>query len=89
MISVLRVYAINPREWITPLVTFVLFLVPVATNLVRRIDHDTPSVPTRYRCVVTHYLVFQHRNVIMVWRVLPPSYTCLITNDVPAREQNI
>lgn len=43
VISTLRVYAINPRDWIAPSVTFVLFLVPVATNLVRAAIHGTPQ----------------------------------------------
>ncbi|EPT00191.1 hypothetical protein FOMPIDRAFT_90827 [Fomitopsis schrenkii] len=33
MISALRVYAINPRDWTMPFVVFGLFLVPVAANL--------------------------------------------------------
>ncbi|EPT00190.1 hypothetical protein FOMPIDRAFT_1050015 [Fomitopsis schrenkii] len=33
VISALRIHAINPRDWFTPSVIFVLFLVPVATNL--------------------------------------------------------
>ncbi|KZT74210.1 hypothetical protein DAEQUDRAFT_761641 [Daedalea quercina L-15889] len=63
VISALRVYAINPRDWVIPSMIFILSLAPVATNL--------------------------HRNILMVWEVLPPSYTCTITNNVPERVQSI
>lgn len=42
VISALRVYAINPRDRMTPSAILILSLVPVATNIVCRITCGTP-----------------------------------------------
>lgn len=42
VISALRVYAINPRDRVTPSVILILSLVPAAANIVCRINCGTP-----------------------------------------------
>ena len=61
VISALRVYGIQPRDWTMPTIILALSLVPVATNLVRHTRSSFPAsplVPPRYHCPVVHKLRF-------------------------------